>query len=297
MKTVVGGNVQDTSSAMLSLIGGYINDRYKEVRQRIKHSLLQTGRLDYTVTVATEDIVLPDDVNDVVSVIDKTNLRQLEEISAQKWVNENYSTIDTAGTVNSYFVYDSVVRAQPAASGVVTVVSSSAADTTQTIYVNGINANGQQVDESITITGTSNASGSVSFTRILGLSKSSVTAGTVTVTRDTTTLAYMAPDQTTHYVRLMRFNCAPTASFNCEIIYTQKLLPMLNDYDYPTVDCGDVLEAGATADAWRYKRQYSKATDWEQIYEKKLANLAYDFDSRPNRVTMFNPITYNRDIV
>jgi hypothetical protein len=297
MKTAVGNNVQDTSSPMLSLIGGYLNDRLNEVRQRLKHSIIQTGRFDYSVSVSTEDIVLPDDVQDIVSVLDKTNLRPIEETTPQAWVEQNYSSIDTSGTVNSYFIYDSVVRTQPTSAGAITVVSDSAADTTQTVYVNGINSSGRQVDETITLTGTSSASGSVSFARILGISKSAATTGTVTVTTGSDTLAYFSPDQTTHYVRLMRFVKAPSSAFTCEIIYTQKMLPMVNDYDYPNFDCCDVLEAGATADAWRYKRQNAKASDWEQIYEKRLANIAFDMESRPNRTNLFNPITYPRNIV
>lgn len=297
MKTTVGQNVQDTSSSMLSIIGGYINDRYKEIRQRLKHCLVRTGRLDYVVSVSSEDIVLPDDVADVVSVIDKTNNLRLEEVSPQDWVNRNYATIDTAGTVDSYTVYDSVVRAQPAAAGVVTIVSSSASDTTQTVYVNGINASGVQVDETITLNGTTNVNGTTSFTRILGISKSAVTVGMITVTRDTTTLAYMAPDATTHYVKVMRFGAIPASTLSVEIIYNQKQLPLLNNYDYPLFDCCDVLEAGATADTWRYKRQHAKASDWEQIYEKKLANLAFDLEASPNRVNMFSPVTYSREII
>lgn len=297
MKTTCGNNVQDTSASMLSIIGGYINDRYKEIRQRLKHCLVRTGRLDYVVSVSSEDIVLPDDVADVVSVLDKTNLVRLEEVSPQDWINRNYSAIDTAGTVDSYTVYDSVVRTQPSSAGVVTIVSTSTADTTQTIYVNGINSTGVQVDDTITLNGTTTATGTVSFSRILGISKSAVTVGTVTVSRGTDVLAYFSPDRTTHYCKIMRFGASPSSAFTCEIIYNQKQLPLKNDYDYPLFDCCDALEAGATADAWRYKRMNAKAADWESIYEKRVANLAFDLEASPNRVNMFTPITYSREIV
>jgi len=294
MKLACGNNVQDTSSEMLSLIGAYLNDREKEVRQRLKAALIQTSRLDYVVSVSTEDIVLPEDCGNIVSVLDKTNNLQIEEISEQQWVNRNYGSIDTASTVNSYFVTDSPVRTQPTTAGVVTVVSDSAADTTQTIYVKMIDSNGRSTDESITLTGTSAASGSISCARVLGLSKSAITAGSITITSGSDTLAVMSPDVVTSRVKLLRFAAPPTGAFTCEIIYIQAILPMKNDYDYPMTDCEDALEAGATADAWRFKRQFQKASDYEQIFEKKLANIAYDYEMHPNRVSMMNPIAYSR---
>lgn len=296
MKTAVGNQIQDTSADMLTLIGGYLNDRQTEIKQRLKNCLMQTARLDYSVSASTEDIVLPEDCGEIISVLDKTNQLQLEEITNQQWVNKYYGSIDTSGTVSRYMVYDSHVRAQPSADGVVTVVSSSAADTTQTIYVRLIDANGRETSESITLTGTTPANGTLTASRILGISKSAVTAGSITITRDTVTLAVMSPDVVISRVKLLRFASAPVSAFTCEIIYVQDFLPMKNAYDYPFIDCCEALEAGATADAWRFKRQFQKASDYEQIYEKKVANIAYNYEAHPNKVTMFNPMTYNRTI-
>src|SRR5574343_1875684 len=112
MKTAVGNNVQDTSTDMLALIGNYLNDRMTEVKHRLKNCLLQTARLDYSVSASTEDIVLPEDCGEIVSVLDKTNNLQLEEITNQQWVNPYYGSIDTSGLVARYFVYDSAGRMQ-----------------------------------------------------------------------------------------------------------------------------------------------------------------------------------------
>jgi hypothetical protein len=193
-------------------------------------------------------------------------------------------------------VYDSPVRTQPAADGIVTVVSSSTADTTQTVYVRVIDSNGRETGESISLNGTSSVNGTLTVSRVLGISKSAATTGSVTITRDATTLAIMSPDVVVSRIKLLRFASAPTTAFTCEIIYVQDLLPMKNAYDYPSVDCCDALEAGATADAWRYKRQFQKASDYEQIYEKKVANIAYNYEAHPNKVTMMNPVTYSRNI-
>ena len=88
MKLAVGNNVQDTSAEMQTLIGGYLNDRQTEIKQRLKNCLMSTSRLDYSVSVSTEDIVLPEDCGEIVSVLDKTNQLPLEEITNQQWVDK-----------------------------------------------------------------------------------------------------------------------------------------------------------------------------------------------------------------
>lgn len=296
MKLAVGNNVQDTSAEMQVLIGGYLNDRQTEIKHRLKNCLMQTSRLDYNVSVSTEDIVLPEDCGDIVSVLNKTNGVQLEEITVQQWVNKNAGAIDSSSSVNSYFIVNSPVRIQPSSDLALTVVSSSTADTTQQISIRVIDSNGRETNELISLNGTTPVNGVVVTSRVLGLSKSAATTGSVTVTSGSDTLAIMSPDVVVSRVKLMRFSSIPSSPFSCEIVYIQDLLPMKNAYDYPSVDCCDALEAGATADAWRYKRQFQKASDYEQIYEKKVANIAYNYESHPNRVTMFNPITYSRSL-
>lgn len=299
MKSNVGGNIQDTSSDMLTKIGVYINDRYEEVRKRIKHALTSYARADYTFsTVAgTEDYVLPQDIGEVISVIDKTNRIQLVGLTVSDWIDKNYSAIDTQASVNNYVIFDSPVKAQPSASGVVSVVSSSASDTTQSVYVRGLDADGVETSESITLTGTSGANGSISFSRIIGISKSAVSVGNVTVTRDAVTLSVLAPNALESRFKIMRMVSIPSSVIVVEIQYLQKFLPLINAYDYPLIDCGDILEAGATADGWRYKRMNAKAQDWEAIYEKKLANLAFDQESRIGKVNLFNVAHYSRETV
>lgn len=63
---------------------------------------------------------------------------------------------------------------------------------------------------------------------------------------------------------------------------------MSQDYDYPIIPCEEVLESGAMADAWRFKRQFAKAADYDIIFEKRLANMLFDYENQPNKVQLFN---------
>jgi hypothetical protein len=67
------------------------------------------------------------------------------------------------------------------APGVLDVASDNVADTTQTITVYGLDASNVPIKESIALNGTTNVTGSVSFTKVLGCVLDAAGAGTVTV--------------------------------------------------------------------------------------------------------------------
>lgn len=79
--------------------------------------------------------------------------------------------------------------------GVLDVASSAAGDTTQTITVYGLDASNVPIKEALALNGTTNVTGTVSFTKVLGCVLDVATVGTVTVSDSpvTTTLFTLAP--------------------------------------------------------------------------------------------------------
>lgn len=81
------------------------------------------------------------------------------------------------------------------------------------------------------------------------------------------------------------------------------LLPYLNDFtalsastDLPILDMSDLaVELGATADAWRTKRQFQKAADFESQYEQIIQEMIWSQENQPNKVTQFRPTVYPRE--
>lgn len=55
IKSNVANMVQDTSSPMLALIQNYINDRYREVKQRLAIIDIQRSDYMFTTTAGTEE--------------------------------------------------------------------------------------------------------------------------------------------------------------------------------------------------------------------------------------------------
>jgi hypothetical protein len=64
--------------------------------------------------------------------------------------------------------------------------------------------------------------------------------------------------------------------------------------DQPLIACEDAIEAGALADAWRYKRQLAKAQSMEIMYQDLLSNFVWDNENRMT-ARQFTPTTFNRD--
>lgn len=294
MKTKVGNNVQDTSSSFLTLIGGWLNDKYVEVSRRI--GIVNNVRLDYSISASTEDITLPDDLNDVVSLVDKTNKIKLTQVDFQTWLSGDVSAIDTAGTSMTYAMFDDVVALQPTSASTITFVSSSSADTTQTIYVRGV-VSGADDYETATLNGTTNVVTTKNFSRIYGIGFSASRTGVITVTSNSgaVTNATIGREALQTRYKKIRLIPPPSQAITLEMTYTQKLIPMSQDYDYPIIDVEDVIEAGATADAWRYKRQNAKADFWDTIFDKRLDDWMWARENKADMVHTFKPSSYPRN--
>jgi hypothetical protein len=294
MKTKVGNNVQDTSANFLGLVGGWLNDRYIEVMRRANH--IATSRYDFSISATTEDTTLPDDFNDCVSLIDKTNKMKLVQIDFQQWTNGDVSSIDTASTSYNYVLFDDVVKAQPTSASALAFSSSSSADTTQTFYVRGI-VNGSEDYETGTLNGTTPVSTTKSFSRIYAIGFDLARTGIVTITANAsaTTVAVVSREAIQTRYKKLRLVPISNITLDLEMIYTQKAMPMNQVYDYPLLDCEDILEAGATADAWKYKRQNSKADYWENIFEKRLDDWMWSRENKSDMAHFFKPSTYSRN--
>lgn len=89
----------------------------------------------------------------------------------------------------------------------------------------------------------------------------------------------------------------PTTALTVEMPYTLKPLALTSDGGYFVINCEDIAVLGATAEAWRYKRQFSKAQDYELLYEKGINMLIWDKENQVNQLKMFNPQPYSREIV
>jgi hypothetical protein len=290
-----GARVQDTSSAFATIIKAFVNQRYFKVLRAINWQNINYAYTFDTVA-STQDYVLPDDFSKEVSARDTTNGTELSPVDFEELVRYYPDAVADAGTVERYVILEDTVKAQPTSASTISVVSSSASDTTQTILIRGISS-GVETSESVTLTGTTPAVSTNSYTRVKAISKSAVTVGKITLTSNSSavSIAVMAPKVKESRYKLIKLHYVPSSVITVSLPYITKPLPLTEDNDYPVLDIADLIEIGAEADAWRYKRQNAKAQAMEVLFATELQNYIWDKENQPNKITQFSPTTFDKN--
>lgn len=92
----------------------------------------------------------------------------------------------------------------------------------------------------------------------------------------------------------VRFHYVPSGAYTIDFPYIVDPSEMSADGDTPVIDIEDLIELGAEADAWRYKRQYAKAQQTEILFNNYLSDYIWSKANQPNERVQFKPITYNK---
>jgi len=287
MKTDVSDFIGDASTSFMTKIGKYVNYRYRDIMGRYDWKELYNT---YTITTVANQssYALPNDYQDIVYVFDNTNKKPLYFKPEVGWQNDT----TLVGSSDYFTISESTVGTQPASASTITIVSDYASDNTQTIFLKGV-SNGFIKTETLTLGGTTPVTSSNSYTKLIQVSKSATTTGGVTVKDSLSNqLTYLEPTQLHTRDRLIKFFYIPVSSVSIVIRYKREIYPMINDYDYPIIDCADEIILGAQADAWRAKRQFAKAAAMEQEYEQ-MVNLLM-FQEEQNKDISIDPIPYPR---
>ncbi len=96
-------------------------------------------------------------------------------------------------------------------------------------------------------------------------------------------------------VKKIRLYPTPSTVTTISLPYIQTQVDMSASTDLPILDCDTACEYGATADAWRTKRQFAKAADFEGQYERKIQTMIWSKANQPNQIVQFAPRTYDRN--
>lgn len=99
-------------------------------------------------------------------------------------------------------------------------------------------------------------------------------------------------DDGSKYLRVWK---TPTSNLTISLPYRARPSELSDDTDEPVMGLEDVLEIGATADTYRYKKQFAKAREVEVQYETTLANWIWERESQRDKTVQFKPTVYSRD--
>lgn len=161
-----------------------------------------------------------------------------------------------------------------------TVVSSSTADTTQTVVIVGREStNNLQVSEVITLTGTSSVASANTYAigGLLRISKSAQTSGTITIAGQTsaTTFSRISPEERAPRFKRIGLYPIPSSVLTIYLEYYERLRLLVNDADVPQMDHKWiwVLREGTLAKMWGYKQNEAAAAQSLILYQRGLKSM------------------------
>lgn len=194
-----------------------------------------TRRITFSSVADIRTYYLDCEFNKILSVRDTSNNLDLLPLTEGE-IEESDPDFSYSGTPDSYSLTGlSMVSAQPSSASVVTVVSSSASDTSQTVRVNGYDPSGNPITELITLNGTTSASGTVQFTEIKQVIKNTTTAGNITVTTNSGSVGIVTIPSFLLAREFQPLNLYPVPSgINTYVVRALlKSRPMVNAEDVP----------------------------------------------------------------
>jgi hypothetical protein len=228
--------------------------------------------------------VVPEAVNKIVTVRDTTNTRELDAMSLQAYRRIEPTPVSTTGTPTRYVPIGRVaVSVQPSDASAIFVKSTSAADTTQTIYIEGLITGGYRRTASVVLTGTVavQIDATIStFIEIEDVYLSAVAAGTVTVLEDSgagTELARITIGQKRPRYYGFYLWTTPAAVVTYSLDYRKEIADLANATDEPTLptDSHPMLVAYAVAREYELKEDVSRSLQAMQRYTRYLSRLKY----------------------
>lgn len=95
--------------------------------------------------------------------------------------------------------------------------------------------------------------------------------------------------------KYIRLHYVPDAVLTIALPYIVKPAALSADVDENVLDIEDLIELGATADAWRYKRQFQKAAAMDVMFEKELTEYIWEQENQQNQVKQFSVADFDRD--
>jgi hypothetical protein len=242
---------------------GFLNETHRELLSLPGLQRLRDDTITFASVASQARYALPW-VPKVNRLFETTNDRVLEPMSLATYRDLDPDASSTTGTPSHWvWIGQSPVAKQPANASSLFVKSTSAGDTTQTLYVEGEIDGGYPRSASVTLTGTTavNVSSSIStWVRVTKCYLSAAGAGVITLHEDSgvgTELAQIAIGQTSQRYLLLNLYPTPSAvvTYSADVVLGVTDLAQNTDEPRLPLDFHDLLVAGAMV------REYEKTED------------------------------------
>ncbi len=168
-------------------------------------------------TVANQlSYTLPKLVGEPYSILSTQPPYTLTNIS-ERMFNKLVPNPTASGNTEFYRLFEMIgASEQPSSATTLSIVSNHASDTTQTVLVKGL-VNSEVDMEEVTLAGTSTVTTTKSFSAVYAITKSSETAGNVTVTAGATTVGRLAPQEKVLRLRVIKLYPTPGSVYTITV--------------------------------------------------------------------------------
>ena len=265
IKSEVKGKIHNSSLNDIKL------NRWANLAQDYVWTYADLKSAEYNSTfscVANKEIYYIDaNIGRIKSMVNVTNEYPMTETS-ENTLNDIDPARTNTGTPAFYSLFGkSEVSAQPSIASQITIVSSSAADTTQSVRIIGL-VSGVETAENKALNGIVPATTTATFAinGILGVRLSAACAGNITVSAGAATLVIIPVGKLYKMYQPVKLAPIPSGTDSIRVCYIQGPRPMISDYDIPDLppEFHSLVIMGTIAQAH------------DEMYEFDISKLIYD---------------------
>lgn len=267
--------VQDQTSTFQVVNKNEINRLYELGAESHDWQALRRIKRSLSITAGARTFFLPADVDTILAVLDTTTLHYWEPGRLDTLMYADQDTWDMSGLTLKYAeLSDSptFVDFPSSSAEAVRVLSSSAADTSQTVRILGENSNSVPISDAITLNGTSNVNGTQTFSSISSIGIDSSHAGILTISgvSSTTIYAYIGATEKTVRYKRMQLSNLPASSLSASVVYKKTVRKLVNDDDVIEIPIANWLIEMGIARARNYREN---SADAQTFYQNAISIL------------------------
>lgn len=238
---------------------------------------------NFTTADGDSQYAMPLRFNKPYRIYDLTNNKKLKVITEEVYFDANIANIADSvkakvpNTARMYGVDG--VQVQVSTSGETVQVTHSVSANIITRVEGFINSSLTIIGyENITATGTFAVSGTTTFYKILHFSKASDTTGFVTLENSSgTDLTILGPTDRVARHKLMNLGLIPNQANSMRTLFKKNSPKLINDNDYPFVECDDYLIYGVAAMAMQEEKEtLPRAQLFQSISDRSLNGILTD---------------------
>ena len=238
---------------------------------RRKHTL--------TTVASTEFYQLPREV-DKIGLIRQTSTPQKIIFIPDDLFYEYIPNPTATGNPKWYRIWEEEgVEVRLSVDDTIEILSSSTADTTQTVRIVGYDTNGLLRTESLTLSGTTVVAGTITYDagKVLRVSKSADTTGVITVRETTadTVLVRLAPTERAPHFKIISFYPIPSSAISLYIEYFTRIRKLEGDNDVPDIDERYIwiVRLGTMAKVYQYQGKLELLNSTMAMYGAAIRSM------------------------